>query len=253
MAGFLAAQRAEASPSVRDLQALAELAAKPRRRRKPGLSRAARLQLIDMLSRWTASGLAVIAGVVIYVAITAGRNYPLRATVWGVIVLGALYFCRRLQREFRAGGRSSARPFRWRSNYTAMLSVLGAAFGAGAVIALPAGAPAELVIQTLALLLCATLAAGVLHASHGRAAASICLPSTVFILLGAAREVGLENAIVWVGAASATGGGALFLFHRYLRQRASRRFPRTAFTRRELSDESDEQGYSSHEDRAVGA
>lgn len=234
MTAISATPAPNAAPSVHDLQALAEQAAKRQLRRKQRISRAAQLQLIDILSRWAGSGLAVIAGVSIFLTVTVGRAYPLRAAVWSVIVLSALYICRRLQREFRAGAKCASRPFRWRSNYTAALSVLGAGFGAGAVIAVPSGAPPELTFQTLALLLAAMLAAGVLHAAHGRSAAAICLPAGIFILLGALRDVGVAQALGWAAATTATGGAALALFHRFLRQRAMRRFPRTGLNRQPL-------------------
>jgi FtsH-binding integral membrane protein len=196
------------------------------------MSRAARLQLIDILSRWASSGLAVVAGAVIFIAVNVGRAYPFHAAIWAAIVFAALYLCRRLQREFRAGAKSASRPFRWRSNYTAALSVLGAAFGSGAVIAVPDGAPPELGFQSLALLMGATLAASVLHAAHGRSAAAIFAPAGVFILLGAIRDVGPVTAFIWAGAVATTGAAALLLFHRFLRERAIRRFPRTGFVRR---------------------
>ncbi|HOP20194.1 MAG TPA: hypothetical protein PK585_08945 [Amphiplicatus sp.] len=247
---FTANLEAKAGPTVHELQALAEKAARRKPRRKSRLSRAAQLQLIDILSRWAASGLAVIAGISIFIAITAGQPYPMRAAAWGVMVLSSLYLCRRLQREFRAGERCAARPFKWRSNYTAALAVLGAAFGAGAVVALPKGAPAELAFQTLALLISATLGAGLLHAAHGRSAAAIAAPAAFFIFLGAARDVGLSLALGWVGAAAATGGAAIFLFNRYLRERAIRRFPRTGLLRREIDSGAEEDDAIGHADQS---
>lgn len=220
------------APAVHDLRALAEKAARRRPRRRPRISRAARLQLIDIVSRRASSGLAVIAGAVIFIAVSVGRAYPFRAAVWAAIVLAALFLCRRLQREFRAGARSASRPFRWRSNYTAALSVLGAAFGSGAVIAVPVGAPPELVFQSLALLMGATLVASVLHAAHGRSAAALFAPAGFFVFLGAIRDVGPATASMWAGAVATTGAAALLLFHRFLRERAIQRFPRTGFIRR---------------------
>lgn len=227
----------QVGPDVRELQAMAEAAARAPRRRRHGLSRAARLELIDVLSRWASSGLALVAGVAIFVAVSAGQAYPARAAGWALLVLGALYLCRRLQREFRAGEKCSAFPFRWRANYTAALSVLGAAFGAGAVIAVPAAAPHALQFQTLAILLLAGLGASVLHAAHGRSAAAIAAPVLAFAFLGVARMSGLGDAVVWVGAAALTGGAALYFFHRFLRQRARRHFPRTGLNRRALDAE----------------
>ena len=70
--------------NVRELQELAQEApAAPQRDRRKPLSRAARLHLIDMLSRQSATGLALVAGVSVYLAITAGRAFPARAAAWG--------------------------------------------------------------------------------------------------------------------------------------------------------------------------
>ncbi|HXI87041.1 MAG TPA: hypothetical protein VNH64_06250, partial [Parvularculaceae bacterium] len=180
-------QSSNPRPTVHELQRLAREAGRARRRRRPRLSRAARLNLIDAMSRWATSGLALIAGSSIFIAVSASALYPLRAAVWGVMVLAALYLARRLTKDFRAGGRSSARPFRWRANYTATLSVLSAAFGAGALILFPADAPADLGYQSLALMLAAAFGAAFLHAAHGRAALALATPSSAFILLAALR------------------------------------------------------------------
>lgn len=229
---------ASAQLSVRDLQQLAQ-GADLRPRRKRPLSRAARLQLIDILSRWSGSGLALIAGVAIFVAISAGRAYPFRAAVWTLMVLAALYVCRRLAQEFRSGARSASRPFRWRADYTAALSVLGAAFGAGAVIVLPRGAPAELAFQSIALLAAASLGAGAIHSAHGRSAIAASLPAALFIFLGAWTQGGLALAFWGVGGAATTGALALVLFHRYLRGRAASQFPRTGYARRNFGAKTD--------------
>jgi hypothetical protein len=227
-------QDAAARPTVHELQALAREATKPRRRRKAPISRAARLLLIDILSRWGGAGLALIFGVSAFIAISAGRAFPFRAAVWSLMVLAALYVCRRLRAEFRAGAKSAARPFRWRANYTSALSVLSAAFGAGAFIVTPAGAPTEFIYQSFALMLIAAFGAGLLHAAHGRSAIAASLPTTVFVIGGAWSAGGASLAALGVVAAASTGGAALFLFHRYLRQKAALRFPRTSFQRRDV-------------------
>lgn len=225
---------AGARPAVHELQEIAQNAALSPRRRRDRPSRAARLQLIDILSRWGGSGLALIAGISVFVAISVGRAYPFRALVWTALVLAALFVARRLLKAFRSGERSSARPFRWRANYTSALSVLSAAFGAGALILLPEGAPTGLAFQTLALLIAASLGAGVVHAAHGRTAATACAPASVFIFWGAWQAGGPEMALWGVGSAIMTGAASLFFFHRFLRLRAVRRFPRTTFVRREF-------------------
>ena len=222
-----------AGPSVRELQELARQAARPRRRSKPGISRAARLHLIDILSRWGGSGVALVAGVAIFVAISSGRAYPFRAAIWGLMVLVALYVCEKLRKQFRAGESLTARPFRWRANYTSSLSVLSAVFGAGALLILPSGAPTELCFQNLSLLLAASLSLGLAHSAHGRSTAASALPAAVFIFFGAWRAAGMAAAVAGVGGAILTGGASLYLFNRYLKQRAAARFPRTGFIRRE--------------------
>ena len=65
--------------TVRELQELAQQAPVQRRKRHAGLSRAARLHLIDILSRWSGPGLALTAGVAVYMAVVAGRAFPARA------------------------------------------------------------------------------------------------------------------------------------------------------------------------------
>lgn len=222
-----------AGPTVHELQDLAREAVRSRPRRRPRVSRAARLHLIDILSRWGGMGLALIAGSAVFVAVTAGRAYPFRVAVWAIVTLAALHVCRKLRKRFRAGDRISARPFRWRANYTASLCALSGAFGAGALIVLPASAPSDLAVQSIALMLVAALGAGLAHAAHGRAAVAAALPGAVFLFLAAWRTVGFGPAALGFAAAAATGAGALFLFHRYLRQRAVSRFPRTGFVRAE--------------------
>ncbi len=225
---------AAARPTVHELQALAREATKPRRRRRGPLSRAASLHLVDILSRWGGAGLALVAGVSIFISISAGRAFPFRAAIWSLMVVAALFVCRRLRAEFRAGEKSAARPFRWRANYTSALSVLSAAFGAGALIIAPKGAPFEYIYQSFALMLIAALGAGLLHAAHGRSAVAASLPATAFIIAGAWAAGGASLAFLGVVGAAASGAAALSLFHRFLRQRAALRFPRTTYQRREV-------------------
>ncbi len=220
-------------PTVHELQELAREAAKPRRRRTRALSRAAQLYLIDILSRWGGSGLALFAGVAIFVAISAGEVYPFRAAVWLLLVLAALYVCRSLRLEFRTGERVASRPFRWRANYTSGLVALSAAFGAGAVIIVPDQAPSQLAFESIALLLAGSFGAGLLHAGHAASAAAAAVPAAVFITLGAWRAGGASAGAVTF-AAAAIGAAALYFLCRFLWRRASDRFPRTSLLRQEI-------------------
>lgn len=220
-------------PTVHELQQLAREAGKRRPRRRRLLSRAARLSLIDAMSRSATAGLALIAGVSIFVAVSAGALYPLRAGVWAVMVMAALYLSRRLTKDFRAGRRSAARPFRWRANYTASLVVVAAAFGAGALIVFPEGAPSELSYQSLTLILAAAYGAAFLHAAHGRAAAALALPAAACVLGSALRIGGLAGPFAALAGASLAGLAAIYFLRRYMRARAASRFPRTSYQRRE--------------------
>ncbi|MBB5519413.1 hypothetical protein [Amphiplicatus metriothermophilus] len=226
-----------ARPAVHELQARLEAEARRARPRRRPRSRAAQLHLIDLLSRWGGAGLALIAGVGIFIAVTAGGAYPFRAFVWAAILLGALYACRRLLADFRAGSASAARPFLWRANYTAALSALGAGFGAGAVIVLPAGAPDALAMQTLALILVGALGAAMLHAPHDKSAAALWAPAALFCFVGAWRVGGPALAFFGAAAAFLAGAVALFLLNRHLGGQAQRRFPRTSLARRNLDAE----------------
>jgi len=227
--------------SVQELQQLAHEAAARRyksRSAQRGLSRAARLHLIDLLSRLGGSGLALVAGISIFLAVTAGQNYPARAVVWAVMVLSALYVCRRFRQEFRSGEHIASHPFRWRANYTAALSVLGAAFGAGAFVLLPAGIGQADALQALALILATAIGASALHAAHPKSAIAIGLPAGLFAIIGVARAQGFSIpffASIGIGAAAVIG---LIYTSRNIVAMAATRFPRTTFLRRELKPQS---------------
>lgn len=219
-------------PTVHDLQAMAAKAARPRRTRRIRASRAARLHLVDLLSRSALAGLAVIAGVGIFVAMTAGREEPLRAALWLLTLLGSLFVARSLAAGFRSGATHAARPFLWRAQYTSALAVVGTAFGAGAVIVINESSSRQLALETLTALALGGLAASLFHAANGRSAAALWIPVSMFIFLGAWRFDGLSLAFFGGAAMAAAGAAALFLVSRMLRSNAVRRFPRTSFARR---------------------
>ena len=224
-------------PTVRDLQAMAAAAVKSRRMRRHRPSRAARLHLIDLLSRSALAGLAVVAGVGIFVAVTAGRDEPVRAAIWAATLCAALFVARGLASEFRSGSRNTARPFLWRAQYTAALFVVGAAFGSGAVIVINEGSSRQLALETLSAISLGALAASLAHAAYGRCAAALWVPVSIFVFLGAWRLDGLSLAIFGGAAMCAAGAAALFLVSRMLRSSAVRRFPRTSLSRRTAEDD----------------
>ncbi|MCB2112533.1 MAG: hypothetical protein KDD85_03190 [Parvularculaceae bacterium] len=222
--------------TVQELQALAATAAAaPDNRAKsaPGLSRAARLHLIDQLSRWSGSGLALFAGLAIFNAIVIARALPLRAAVWSLMLFAALYLCRRYRSEFRRGDAIAARPFRWRANYTSSLAVVSAAFGAGAFLLAPTGAPPAAAMQTLALMLAGATIAAALNLAHRPAAAAAGLPAFAAIFASSFISFGFSQFTALVLVAGISGASFVLAASVEAARRAGQRFPRTALVRRE--------------------
>ncbi len=221
--------------TARELQEqLAREAQTPlRQRRRTALSRAARLHLIDILSRWSGPGLALIAGVSVYLAVVAGRVYPGRAAAWALMMLAAIWTCRRLRSQFRSGSRLTSRPFRWRASFTASLSVLGVILASAPILLAPSFAPAAFGVQILALSVIACFVTAILLAAHLPSAAALALPGAAFALLAGFRaaDTGLLTAAL---AASLLAVCGLFLTNRLLEKSAASRYPRMSLLRREV-------------------
>jgi len=219
---------------VRALQRLAQDAAhnKPRQRKK-NYSRAALLELIDILSRWSGAGLAIIAGASIIVAVMAGRVYPGRAAAWSAMLICALWVCRRWHSQYRSGAAISAQPFRWRASYTSTLSVLGVVFSAAPILLIPADAAPGFVLPILGAVMVAGLAAAALHAAHVSSAASFALPAILLPFLSTLRAQDAQLLILWA-ALTALGLGLITSLRMVISRNARRRNPRTSFLRREI-------------------
>lgn len=226
--------------TVQELQSLAANAARPAPAPRQALSRAARLHLIDQLSRWGGSGLALLAGAAIFIAMVVARDVPARAAVWAAMLFAALYLCRRYRREFRRGDKIAARPFRWRAYYTSTLAVVSAAFGAGALILIPVGADGVFAAEIMLLMTAATIGAAALHVSHTPSAAAAGLPAFALMSGAALRgDWGSTLAFVSIGAGFMALAGVLFASQRVLAA-AQARFPRTNFVRREIRERWDD-------------
>ncbi len=239
--------------TVRELQDLArETPMQPRRRRRPGLSRAARLHLVDILSRWSGLGLALVAGVSVYMAVAAGRAYPGRAAAWAAMMLAALWVARRLRSEFRSGASLSSRPFRWRASFTASLSVLGVVLASAPILLAPTGAPAVFGVQILALSVTASFAAALLAAAHLPSAAAFAAPGAIFAVLTGLRAG--DSGLLFAGfATSLLALTGLYLAHRYLEKSAARAYPRTMTVRREAPRQTASRGGASSASSALQA
>jgi hypothetical protein len=222
--------------SVLDLQALAaEAAADPATSTKPARSRAAKLYLIDQLSRWGGSGLAIFAAASIFVTIVIARDYPLRAGVWAAMVFAALYLCRRYRKEFRRGDKIAARPFRWRAYYTSTMAVVSSAFGAGGFILVAApSASAVMRLEILAVLVLAAIAAAAFHCAHRLTALAAMLPASSFILVSTLRIDGLSLLALSIATILASGTIAIWVASTMVGRSADRKFPRTGLVRREI-------------------
>ncbi|MEM9169849.1 MAG: hypothetical protein AAGC56_09355, partial [Pseudomonadota bacterium] len=173
-------QTASSGPQlgVRELQAQADAALRDQARarrlapRRP-LSRRAHLFLIERLAARAGAGLAAYASVIVFAGVVLGRAAPFRTVLWTAIAFAALYATRDLLSAFRQGESVARRPFRWRANYVAALSVSSAAIGAGPFFLSPTGYVLELAV----LCGCAAGIAGLRHSFHLRAALAAFLPA----------------------------------------------------------------------------
>ncbi|MEM8771711.1 MAG: hypothetical protein AAGD92_08685 [Pseudomonadota bacterium] len=219
---------------IRELQSIAQSApAYIRQVRKHALSRAAQLEAVDMLSRWSAGGLALIAGIGVYLSVTVGRALPGRAAAWALMLLGALWVCRRMQSRFRAGDETTGRPFRWRASFAACLSVLGVAFASAPILLTPEGAETSLVLQTFALSFIGAFGAACFLIAHANSAAAIILPAIVLPLMAALRNGSVAQSMAYLtGALIATA--AIYTAHRMIRSGLDQRHPRTGLLRSEI-------------------
>ena len=219
--------------SVRELQAIAQRAPIRRReRRRSAPSRAARLQLIDILSRRSIFGLALLGGSSIYMAIVAGRLFPSRAAAWTAMAFAALYVCRRLQSQYRSGNAITSRPFRWRASFTACLSVLGVIFGAAPILLTPTTAPTALALQIAAVTYICGVGASFLFIAHMPTALSVFMPVAIFAALVAMRAGELTVA-AGVGVTGAFLFSAVYIANSSAVAAACKQRPRTAWQRRE--------------------
>ena len=216
------------SKDVRDLQALASAQAHRPVRPVPGTrwSRAALLDIIDKLSRWSAAGLAITAGAAIFFAMRIGQLYPARAAAWIALVMGALWICRRYQAEFRSGRQSTAKPFRWRANYVACASVLGVAFASAPILLIPVGASEFIALQTNIFLLLAAFGVALCHGAYLPAALAFMVPATAFTLLNTLRASDVASLGVFAILSSIALIG-LLLFNRRIVRQVQRNNPRT--------------------------
>ena len=221
------------SAGIKDLQDLLEEASIRRRTNGRGLSRAAELHAIDALSRETSAGLGVIAGACIFVAATFGGKAIPSAILWMVIMFSALFICQQLRVRYRAGEYLSGHPFRWRAQYTASLSVLSAATGAG-VLMLSSGSIAGANMSQLAVCLGLGLAcATVFHKAHLKAGMAIAAPGLCFVAIASARMIDAEPVLLgtaWL--AIFTILVATIVRNRKFLASIKARFPRTTFNRK---------------------
>ncbi len=218
---------------IKELQRLAQTAPISPRKRRERPSRAARFAAIDLLSRWSAAGLASVAGVGVYLSITVGRAYPGRAAAWALMLLAALWICRRLQTQYRSGAAFAARPFRWRASFTSCLCVLGVAFASAPILLAPAGAEPALAVQATALVLVGSFGAAIFFAAHLNSAAAMAVPGVVFPLLAAWRGENATAALL-VLLASAAGLGAVFAVQSAIANKLKAKHPRTHIQRVEF-------------------
>jgi len=241
------------SKDVRELQRLAQNASTIRRRpRRRNPSRAAMLELVDMLSRWSATGLALIAGLSIFLAISVGGAYPARAASWTALILAALWVCRRLHSQFRAGEIIASQPFHWRASYTSCLSVLGVIFASTPILLTPAGAPTVMYLQVTAIALFGSFAAAMVHSAHLPTAAALAIPAATLPALSALR-MGDMALLVAILSISAMGLAITYGVSRTVAADTARRNPRTTLLPRGMVDTDKAAPATSATERAANA
>ena len=216
--------------TIKDLQRLAQEAPGHVQPRRKAPSRASLLEAVDLLSRWSAAGLAVIAGIGVYLSITVGRTYPGRAAAWALMLLAALFICRRLQSQFRAGAEIAAHPFRWRASFTSCLCVLGVAFASAPILLTPSDAAPILAAQASALAILGSFCAAVFFSAHLKSAAAVAIPGAAFPLLAAWRSGDLSAAL-YASLAAITGAALVLMISYAIARRLTARHPRTLFLR----------------------
>lgn len=227
--------------TVQELQAIAADAALDVRQapRKTGLSRAARLHLIDQLSRWGGSGLALFVGVSIFIALVPARDVPIGAAVWASLIFASLYLCRRYRKEFRRGDRIASHPFRWRAYYVSTLTVVSAAFGSGAFLLLAESESPAASMQTLALMVAAAVGAAAFHVAHRASAVAAGLPAFLAAAGASIATFGFSLFTIAVLAAGLAGAAFVLVASTKAERSAARRFPRTMLARREIERTAD--------------
>lgn len=220
--------------SIRELQESVEQAQAIRpNSRRPNTSRAARLHLVDMLSRWSAAGIATLAGGAVYLAIVVGRGFPLRAAAWALMCFAALWVCRRLRQRYRNGDAIISRPFRWRADYTSAMSVLGVAFGSAPILLAPAAAEPTAHFQSWAVVLICSSLAGLLSAAHLATALAVVAPAALFTI-GAALRFGDLMLTVGVAVTAAILTSIVLFASRTIHETTRRHYPRTLHLRRNI-------------------
>lgn len=206
------------------------------RSRKP--SRAARLELIDILSRRGSIGLFVLFAASIAIVFISYSSAPGRTAVWATLVIAALWVSRVFQARFRSGRSDNSRPFRWRAEYTAALSVVGVAFAsAPELLSLDPGLGPFQGNLTL-IVLFAVICAALFHASHFMASMALIVPFATFFLLGQVQQFPIAPNISQIFMLS-TGVLVVLFTNRALVARAQMRNPRSKFLRSEVESASD--------------
>ena len=201
--------------------------------RKKYFSRAASLDLIDILSRRSGIGLAIIAGASIWLAMATSQVTPGRAILWLLMLLGALAFCRSYRDQFRNGAINARRPFRWRANYTAGLSVLGVVFASAPLILLPSESSANLATLVIGITLGSAIAAGLMHCAHLTSSLAFTIPLLGFMGISVGRV--LDPSLTMYPIAASFGAIILSIWSYRLSWHAScRRNPRTTILRRDV-------------------
>ena len=215
--------------NISQLQQLAAAeATRYRAKALPRTARAARLYLIQMLSQSAGVGLTLLAAATVLTAALSLAT-PMRALIWLTMTAGAFWVSRKLLLGFRVGDEPASRPFRWRADYTASLVVLGAAFGAGAFMLAPMGAPLFKVMLVSSLIGLGAFCAATAHFAHAPAAIALMAPPMGFVMLSALRAPETVMMAGGVLGFAAVAMGAILVFSHRIARKARLRHPADPF------------------------
>ncbi|MEM1397282.1 MAG: hypothetical protein AAGH38_07540 [Pseudomonadota bacterium] len=205
-------------PEYRDLQARtwpnpnASFKSRRGRSKTKYLTRDQHLAAIDHLSRQGQFGLALLFVSTFSLTALSMSDHPGRSLLWAGLVAMSLIYTNNLRARFRRGTHLARRPFRWRSNYTSSLFIVGACVASGLIFLSDQSSDALHVKYLPLILAISGLACAWWHRSHIPAVLATTLPPIVFIVLASIQSARSFHPIELAAIIVASVGAASIAF-----------------------------------------